>query len=254
MKLSDFVVHMERIAPPELALGFDNVGLLLGTDRTEIKKVLVALDCTVETAKEAVEYGADLLLTHHPLFFEPVRRILPDTEATAAAYILLRNGIAMYAAHTNLDAAEGGVNDVLAETLCIGDVAPLPPENLGRIGTLERETSLEVFAEFVSNVLNTTVRIAGERESMVRKVALIGGAGGGDVAAAKEAGADAFVTGEIKHHQAIEAKRIGLAVIEAGHYETEQVILEKLIKHLQMIDSEVQYKLAQFDCSPLVGL
>ena len=254
MKLSAFIKHMEHLAPPELALGFDNVGLLIGTDREEIKKVLVALDCTVETAKEAIEIGADLLLTHHPLFFEPVRHILPDEEATAAAYLLIRNGIAMYAAHTNLDAAQGGVNDTLAEKLGLMDVEPLPPENLGRIGSLKDFVSLQKFAAFTGQVLDTNIRIAGRRDKLIRRVALIGGSGGGDVAVAHAAGADVLVTGEIKHHQAIEANRLSLAVIEAGHYETERVVLEKLIEHLQAIDYEVQYNLTHLESSPLVGL
>ena len=128
MKLTDFIAAMEHIAPPGLAMDFDNVGLLLGTDRHEITRVLVALDCTPATAQEAVDWNADLLLTHHPLFLDGAKRILPGDPATAGAYILLRHGIAQYAAHTNLDAAPGGVNDCLADALGIFGAAPLPPE------------------------------------------------------------------------------------------------------------------------------
>ena len=107
MKLAEFLLAMEHIAPKELAMDFDNVGLLIGTKRTEIKRVLLALDCTTATAQEAIDWGADLLLTHHPLFLSGIKRILPDDPATAGAYLLLRNGIAHFAAHTNLDAAPG---------------------------------------------------------------------------------------------------------------------------------------------------
>ena len=114
MKLNDFINVMDGIAPRELAMDWDNPGLLIGTEKQDIKKVLVALDCSMATAKEAVEWGADLMLTHHPVFFRAVKRILPDDPETAAPYILLRNGIGLFAAHTNLDAADGGVNDCLA--------------------------------------------------------------------------------------------------------------------------------------------
>lgn len=245
MKLTDFIAAMEHIAPPGLAMDFDNVGLLLGTDRHEITRVLVALDCTPATAQEAVDWNADLLLTHHPLFLDGAKRILPGDPATAGAYILLRHGIAQYAAHTNLDAAPGGVNDCLADALGIFDAAPLPPENLGRIGMRGANIpeTLGAFAAFVAERLGTAVRICGDPFSPVSRVALIGGAGGSDAEAAHAAGADTFVTGEIKHHQALSARFFGLNVIEAGHYETERVVLLPLIHHLQALTNDVQYRL-----------
>ena len=106
MKLNDFINVMDGIAPRELAMDWDNPGLLIGTEKQDIKKVLVALDCSMATAKEAAEWGADLMLTHHPVFFRAVKHILPDDPETAAPYILLRNGIGLFAAHTNLDAAD----------------------------------------------------------------------------------------------------------------------------------------------------
>ena len=139
MKLNDFINVMDGIAPRELAMDWDNPGLLIGTEKQDIKKVLVALDCSMATAKEAAEWGADLMLTHHPVFFRAVKRILPDDPETAAPYILLRNGIGLFAAHTNLDAADGGVNDCLAGVFSLENVEKLPPEGLGRIGTLPKD-------------------------------------------------------------------------------------------------------------------
>ena len=254
MKLQDFIAAMERIAPPELAMEFDNVGLLIGTDRPEIKKVLVALDCTVDTAREAAVWGADLLLTHHPLFFQGVKRILPDDPATAGAYILLRNGIGHYAAHTNLDAAPGGVNDCLAAVLGIQDVVPLPPDDLGRIGLRGADTpaSLGAYSAFVAEKLGAAVRVCGDLSAPVSRVAMIGGGGGGDFPAAHAAGADTYITGEMKHHQALEARCLGLNVIEAGHYETERVVLLPLIHRLQELTNDVQYKLTLSE-APCLG-
>lgn len=256
MKLAEFLFAMEHIAPKELAMGFDNVGLLIGTERTEIKRVLLALDCTTATAQEAIDWGADLLLTHHPLFLSGIKRILPDDPATAGAYLLLRNGIAHYAAHTNLDAAPGGVNDCLAEALGILDAIPLPPDQLGRIGnrSAEAPASLGAFAAFVADQLKTAVRICGAQDAKVSRVALIGGGGGSDFQAAYAAGADTYITGEIKHHQALEAQFLGLNVIEAGHYETERIVLQPLIRHLQALTNDVQYRLTLSEASCLARL
>jgi dinuclear metal center YbgI/SA1388 family protein len=132
MKIDEFIAVMEGFAPSSLAMEYDNVGLLIGTKRQEIQNVLVALDCTEKVAEEAAATGVDLVLTHHPVFFKGIKRILLDDPETAAAYTLIQNGIALYAAQTNLDAASGGVNDVLAEKLGLTNIRPLPPENLGK--------------------------------------------------------------------------------------------------------------------------
>ncbi len=254
MKLNDFINLLRETAPQELAFDYDNVGLLIGTNRTEITKVLVALDLTVQTAKEAIEYGADLVLTHHPIFFSPIQRILPDDSETAAAYMLIQAGIAHFAMHTNLDKAEGGVNDALANRLGLVDVVPLPPENLGRIGTLKSPISLLELARKVQTELKTTVRFSGDDNAVINKVAVIGGSGGSEYADAFYAGADVLITGEVKHNHALSARYIGLNLIEAGHYETEKVVLEPLIKHLQTHSNDVQYKLTLSEGSVLKGV
>ncbi len=254
MKTYDWVLVLETIAPPELAMKGDNVGLLIGTTRTEIKKVLVALDCTLDTAEEAAKWGADVLLTHHPILYDPVRRIDPYSPDTAGAYALIRAGVAHYAAHTNLDAAQMGVNDCLCERLKIYDAVPLPPENLGRLGVVSDGFTLETFAAFTEKELQTTIRFCGRPEAPVKKIAVIGGSGGSSIRDARLSGADTFVTGELKHHQALEAVSLGLNVIEAGHYETENVVLLPWIKRLQSLTDDVKYKLARSESAPLRGV
>ncbi len=257
MTIYELIHIMENIAPPALAMEFDNPGLLIGTTRRNIKKALFALDCTLPVAKEAVDIGADIVITHHPLFFNGVKHILPDDPQTAAAHMLIRHDIAMYAAHTNLDAAIGGVNDTLADIFSLLDVRPLPPENLGRIGSLPETITLHDLCGIVNEKLNTKVRCAPAAFNFdmsdieVSKVALIGGSGGGDVLSAHIAGADVLITGEIKHSQAIEAATLGLNVIQAGHYETEAVVLPVLIGRLQELNLGVQYNLALSDRSTL---
>ena len=254
MKLQKFCDKMEVIAPKELALSFDNVGLLIGPDHDEIKKVLVALDLTIQVAQEAIDGGYDLVLTHHPIFWDPVKSISPDCAETAAAYLLIRHGIGHFAAHTNLDACTGGVNDVLAELLSLENVQPLPPENLGRIGTLPAPVSFGSFASFCEEKLLTRARFVGNMNQIVRTVAVIGGSGGSDVEAVLLAGCDAFVTGEMKHSQALLAEHLGLCSCVMGHYETEFPVLKPLISRLQRDENDVQYDLTHTGCAPLRSL
>ena len=244
MELNAFIETMNRLAPKETALSFDNCGLLVGTEKAEIKKILVALDCTLAVAEEAAELSADLVLTHHPVLFSGVKQILPDAPQTAAVYKLIRNGIGLFAAHTNLDAAEGGVNTALCKLLGILDPISVPPENIMRVGELAEPMMLDDFARLVEKKLGATALVAGENRP-VRKVAVLGGSGGSDCAFAAEYGADCYVTGECKHSQAIEAGVMGLAVIAAGHFETENPVLIPLIEYLQANTDGVEYILSR---------
>lgn len=250
VRIQDFASEMERIAPPELAMDFDNVGLLISPARNEIRRVLVALDCTVAVAEEAARLGVDLVLTHHPVMLFGVKRILRDHPDTAAVYRLIQNGIGLYAAHTNLDAAAGGVNDAIAERLGLTDVRPLPPENLGRIGALSTSMTLQAFAHMAEQALDCTALATGEADAQVQTVALVGGSGGSDIMAAAQAGADVFVTGECKHHEALAAREMGLCVLTCGHYETERVVLDKLISRLQTLKNDVQYTVTLAETAP----
>lgn len=254
MKIENFLSACEAMAPRALALDFDNPGLLVGPDHDEIHKVLVALDCTEAVAREAVNWGADLVLTHHPMFFSGIKRFTPCDPGTSAAYILARNGIGLFAAHTNLDAAQGGVNDALCGALGVINTRVIGNEGIARIGTLSESTTLRGFAAHVQERLGGRVRIAGAPDAAVARVAVMGGSGGNDVKLVRNEGADVYVTGEIKHSQAIEAIHLGLAVIEAGHYETERVVLPSVIYRLQTLTDGVQYKLACYDASPFWSL
>ncbi len=252
MKLETLLPVLEQIAPARFAEPWDNVGLLIEPESADITRILVALDCTVDVAREAREVGAQLVLTHHPLFFAPVRRMLRNHPDTAAAYALVRSGIGLYAMHTNLDCAIGGVNDALANKLGLLEVCSLnDPEQplsscetpgLGRIGILPEAITLSHFALDTAKRLGAVVRMGGSGARAVRRVAVIGGSGGDYLRAAKQAGADVLVTGEIKHHQALEAQLLDLCVVEAGHHETEAVVLDPLIAGLQAALEKIQYK------------
>ena len=253
MKIHEFIAQMERIAPTALALEFDNPGLLIEPDHEEISRVLIALDCTTAVAEEAIAWGADLVLTHHPLFFHPVKRMVYSDPATKAACLLLRHGIGLFAAHTNLDAAHGGVNETLCARLGIREAIPFD-EGVGRIGVLKEKETLSAFAERVKITLNTSVRISGEADKTISRVAVMGGSAGSSVAVAAAQGADLLLTGELKHADALDAQTLGLSLIVAGHYESEAVVLEPLMKRLQNDCFGVQYQLSRVDGSPFVRL
>lgn len=248
MQLTDWISAMERIAPSELACEWDNVGLLVSPAHTDIRKVLVALDCTAETAAEAADGQYDLLLTHHPQFFKPLRRILSDTPDTAPAYRLIRGGVGHYAAHTNFDAAPGGVNDVLAGLLHMPETERFG--EFGRIGTLSEPMTLAAFTAWMRGLFGDSVHTAGNPEATVRRVACVGGSGCSELEAAVAAGADTFLTGECKHSDALRARLLPIAVVAAGHYETEHAALPALIDRLQQSTIDVQYKLAQTEQNP----
>ena len=263
MQLSALMEMVESLAPRSLGEEWDNNGLLVEPEQTEITRVLVALDCTRAVVEEAVELGAQLVLAHHPLFFKPVRRMYYSDPETAAAYHLVRHGIGLFAAHTNLDSALGGVNDALAETLGLKDIRslaapalPLTEETtaLGRVGMLETAMPLKEFSAYVRDRLQTTVRYGGDAERVVRRVAVIGGSGGDFFLSARNAGADVLVTGEVKHSCARDAEVLGIGMVEAGHYETERVVLKPLIAGLQRELDAVQYRmdLLQASCEKAV--
>ena len=243
MKLDAFLNAMEKIAPRALALEFDNPGLIVGTEKEDISRVLVALDCTVPVVREAARLNCDLVLTHHPLLFHAVKRIDPFDPITAPVYELIRNGIGMFAAHTNLDSAEGGVNSTLCRLLDIKDEQPVPPENLCRVGELEQETPFSVFASRVESVLHTKVRAAGP-EKPVKRIMVCGGSGGSEYPLAVNVGADVLVTGECRHNEAIEAVFSGINVIVGGHFETESIVLEPLVESLKTLTEGVRYILS----------
>lgn len=254
MELNAFLEMLERVAPKALALEIDNVGLLVGTKHKEINRVLVALDCTVPVVNEAAEWGAELVLAHHPLMFGGVKRILPEEPQTAAVYELISHNIGMVAAHTNYDAAEGGVNDVLAELFGLSDVAPFDADGIGRIGRLREPLEFVELCRRARKVFGAPIMTSGAPNGKIATLAMLGGAGGDDAAAAARAGADAYITGEMRHHQLLEANARGLSVIVAGHYETESIALLPLISRLQSDSFEIEYKLAHCERSPVTIL
>lgn len=212
-------------APRDLAMAWDNVGLLVGDGATVVEKVLVALDITEAVADEAVAMGADLIVAHHPLMnctWHKVQHVTAEDAQGRTITKLLRNGISAICMHTNLDAAEGGVNDVLAEKLGLRDLEMLTDEKIGRIGTLKCEKPLVEFLQDVVKYLGCNGLRYTDCGKMVHRVAVGGGACGDYIAQAVAKGCDTFVTSDLSYHEFLDTKALNL--IDAGHFPTENVI------------------------------
>lgn len=229
----EIVRFMEGLAPSALAEEWDNVGLLVGTEKAVISKIMLCLDITSVTVKEAVAEKADMIITHHPVIFKGLKSLTGDDEKGRLLYELVRNGISVFTAHTNLDFAEPGVNTCLAEALGLNGLQTLG-NGPGKTGSLEKATSLESFTELVKNALGTPViRVAGKIDREVSRVAVFSGSFDEDLAALRQSGADVLVTGDLKYHTALDAIEAGFCIIDAGHYNTEKVVLSWLMDVLK---------------------
>lgn len=237
-KVFDFYKFIDKVAPFETQENWDNSGFLVGNGEKDVKKVLLALDATKDVLNEASEKGAELIITHHPVIFGALKELHPKNIAFLAA----EKGIAIISAHTCLDIADGGVNDCLAAALGLSDVVKVDDEEgLMRMGELEFEFSCDEFVKYIAEKLNVGGIKYTATDKMIKKVAVYGGSGGDLYPFAIKAGADAFVTANIKHNQWIEMKREGFCVLDAGHFCTENTVIEPLAKKLseEFKDAEI---------------
>lgn len=243
--VNDVLYFMDMLAPFDSSMGFDNTGLLVGDENGKVKKILLTLDVTREAVAEAKKVGAELIVSHHPVIFDPIKRISEKD----IVYTLVRNGISVISAHTNLDKAEGGVNDALALKLGLEDICALesddPEENgLGRVGSV-KPCGVRDFALFVKEALGADgVEFAGF--APVGTVCVVGGSGGSSLFDAHRAGADTLVTGEAKYNHFADAVNLGMNLIVAGHYHTENVVLEPLKEYLLSTLNDVEVEI--FNC------
>lgn len=236
--VNDIIKIMDSIAPREMAESWDNAGFLLGRRDNPVKKIMVALDVSPEVVEQAVAQKADMLVTHHPPIFKPLKSICDNSWQSALLLKCIENGIAVYSAHTSLDSVIGGVNDVLAEKLGLNNIKVLVNSgeggSLGRVGTLSEKMTFEDFAVMVKRVLGLQFVTGISAGKQVCKVALCGGAGIDFVAEALEQGADTYVTGDIKYHEAQNAVFSGLNLIDATHQGTELPVVAVLADKLAL--------------------
>ena len=225
MRLYEIAELIEREFPLEDAYEWDNCGLLLGDRNRDIKTVLLSLDVTPSVLEEAKNCGAELILSHHPILFGGAKRITSDTAEGKTVMSLLENKIAVYAAHTNCDVGKNGINARLAELFGLCGAEPLEENGLGRIGNLEKPLTLLEFAESTKLILNTPfVRICGDKTATLSRVAVASGACADSIPRAAEKGAEVIVTADMKYHEMLDYSELGIAIIDAGHYPTENIV------------------------------
>lgn len=222
----DIIRFLEEKFPTSLAYDWDNVGLQVGDVNREVKKILVALDMITPIVDEAIEKKIDLIITHHPLIFSPLKSINFETSRGKNIAKLIKNDITAYTMHTNYDIAPGGMNDVLAQQIGLCDISPLVMideiHGLGRIGKLKHASSISSLSTDIKTQLKPYVSSIDKVEcaniESIETVAVIGGSGGKYIHEAKEAGADVLITGDVTYHIAIDAKDIELSLLDIGHH------------------------------------
>ena len=234
--VNDVTQMMFRWAPPELAMDWDNVGLLVGRGDREVRRVLAALDVTPAVAAEAAELGADLIVAHHPVMNvrwheQEMQTLRDDTRLGGLLTYLVRHDLSAICMHTNLDAAEGGVNDALAEKLGLQATKPLTDEKIGRVGTLNCEKPLVEFLQDVIKSLGCNGLRYTDCGKPVHRVAVGGGACGDYIPQAIAAGCDTFVTSDLRYNDFLDTR--GLNLIDAGHFPTENVVCPEVVRRLQ---------------------
>lgn len=219
LTVKDIFDYINSVAPFKNQCEWDNSGLVVGSFDAEVKKIGVVLDITSDAVKYAAENGIDLIISHHPVIFRPVKTFLADD----IPFMLAKSGISAICAHTSLDIAKGGVNDALAEALGFENATPLAEsgeESMVRVVETAGTTADEL-AKLVAEKLSTCVTVA-DGGKPIRKIALCGGAGADFF---EKSGCDAYITGEVKHHEYLQAKECGITLIAAGHFETENPVV-----------------------------
>ena len=245
MKCREVIEILERLAPPSLACEWDNPGLLAGRSDKEVETVFLALDADDEAIAQAVRAGADMIITHHPLIFKPLKKVNDQDFISRRILRLIREDISYYAMHTNFDAAPGCMGDLAGERLGLQKTRVLEPMGtmadgteygIGVFGLLERVRTLKETAEFVKEAFGLPfVTVFGETQipRRIRSAAVCPGAGGSTMKEALNSGADVYITGDISHHEGIDAVACGMAVIDAGHYGIEHIFMEFMEKYLR---------------------
>jgi len=233
--LGMILLAVEELWPESLAEEWDEVGLVAGHPSAGVNKILFAVDPTLEVIEEAIEFGAELLITHHPLLLKGVTSVAATTAKGRAVHRLIESGTGLLTVHTNGDSAVGGVSDVLADALGLQNVAPLSPaanglpeEGIGRVGDLEEVLTLGDFAARVFGILPAVaggVRVSGDRDGLVRRVAVCGGAGDSLLGEVRASNADVFLTADLRHHPASEAREAAVNdrpyLIDVSHFASE---------------------------------
>jgi dinuclear metal center YbgI/SA1388 family protein len=246
MKLKDLIRYLEQLSPVQYAEDWDNVGLLLGDDTQEVTRVMIALDATDYVVEQAVLQKVDVLLTHHPMIFKPVKQINNHSMVGRRLLKLAGHHIAYYAMHTNFD-IKGGMAEIAARRIGLTDMEPLEvtaveqgvPEGIGRVGHLPEAMTVREIAEDIKQKFGLkNVILYGNKSNKVWKIAICPGSGKSEIQNALAAGAELLITGDIGHHEGIDALDQGLMILDATHYGLEHIFIEFMAGYLSALQNQ----------------
>lgn len=244
--VSDIIDIMESIAPPRLAEEWDNVGLQVGQKNWHVSAVMIALDPDIDVIAYAVKKNIDILITHHPLIFRSLNSIDFASPIGSVIYTAARHKISVFASHTNLDSVAHGVNDVFANKIGLKNLKPLRKidglnnDGLGRVGNLDKQTTLISFALEIKKKLGLEhIKIVGKRDMLVNKVAVCSGSGSSLMNDFFLSGAEIYISGDLRYHDSKEVEAKGFGLIDVGHFASEHLIVDDLAKRLEKAVSDV---------------
>lgn len=250
--LKDILNLLESVSPASLAEPWDNPGLQVGFPSQKIGTIFISLDPTPGALERALDVHAQMLLTHHPLIFKPISQIDSQNFPGDVIVRAVKNDVAIVCAHTNLDASKGGINDILADILGLVNVEILKentdskePAGLGRIGDLKKPLPLDSVLREISKTFHLEqMKVAGKKETLIRRLAVVGGSGGSLLTEAHRKMADLFLTGDVTHHVALDAETLGVVLVDGGHFTLENEAFRVFGGHLQKL-----FKMKKWDVS-----
>lgn len=259
MLCRDIINKIEERYPTSFACEWDNVGLLAGSQNTEVHKVYVALDLTDSIIDEAIAFGAEMIVTHHPLIFSPLKRITDDQFIGARIIRLISAGISYYAMHTNYDVL--GMADLAADIMGLQNPEVLEvtyeeknnqgisrQEGIGRIGSLSSEMTVRACCDLIKERFHIeAVKVFGDETQKIKRAAISPGSGKSMIGISLDKGADVLITGDIDHHEGIDSVAQGMVIIDAGHYGIEHIYMDDMTKYFQRVLPELEVKAASIE-------
>ncbi|HEY8390225.1 MAG TPA: Nif3-like dinuclear metal center hexameric protein [Clostridia bacterium] len=261
MQIKDIIQYLNIIAPPEQKEDWDNIGLIVGNSQDEVTIALLCLDVTIDVIQEAKNLGAQLIISHHPFIFRPISSITNETFLGKKILEVIKSGISVFSAHTNLDASDQGINAYIAELLELNNVKRFDLLDStwqgGRMGELKEPMTLKQLARKVQEVFNDDmIRYSGNAQNQIKKIAFIsGGAGKTDyIDAAISRGIDCYISADFNHHSMLEAYEKDFPVIYCSHYYMERIILKRLKELLNQKFDGVEFILSTTEQNPMSRL
>lgn len=246
MKCSDVIAKLEELSPPMYAAAWDNVGLLVGRKEKDIRRIYIALDATMQVVEKAIAWNADLILTHHPMIFSALKSVTTDDFVGRRVVKLLQKDICLYAMHTNFDVM--GMADAAADVMELKNRQVLDityeddiaKEGYGRVGKLPQIMTLSECAEYIKKTFQVSeVKVFGDLDTELERAAISPGSGKSEIVPALKAGADVLITGDIDHHDGLDACERGVAVIDAGHFGLEHIFIEYMKDYISREMNEI---------------